>query len=302
MDLSQHLRAVRLLALAGLATLLWFIVSLFIGSSSASADDGSLVDPVGTLVGSVTEPLAPVVAAPVQAVEPVVQAVAPIAAQAVTVAVPAPVVAAVAPVVAPVVTVASPVTAPVVAVIAPVVAPLSPVVDPLVPVVSAVVSPLSPALAEVVAPLAPAFPTLTPAAPVVDGLLVDGIPVDPSQPAADDVSAGVMAASVTGSVSETDATARATTARANPHTSLSMQLATSARLDTALGMPSEVPLPAAPTALSGSAASSAAGLSFSSADLVRGFDVTAAGGAAVSTLADDELPSSPTFPSDTTPD
>ncbi|MET0886966.1 MAG: hypothetical protein ABWX92_11000 [Mycetocola sp.] len=305
MDVSHALRAARLLALAGLAALLWFVLSLFLGSSSASADEPSPLDPLGSVVGSVTEPLvstvAPVVSAPVQAVAPVVQAVAPVAAQAITAVVPAPVAAAVAPVAAPVAAVVSTVTTPVTTAIAPITAPL----DPLV---SAVVTPLAPSVAQIVEPLAPIVsPVVDPLLPTV-GSLLDQVaePVFGPAPQSDGAAVGVAV-----SVPTTDATPTTTAAGAALRLTSSGYPATSAGLIVpattnapvgAPGLPVDGPLPAAPTALSGSAAGSAAGGTAASADVARVFSLAAAWGASVTTRFDDELPSSPTFPSDTTPD
>jgi len=312
MDVSRSLRAARLLALAALAALLWFVVSLFFGSHAASADEPSPLDPLGGLVGSVTEPLvstvAPVVSTPVQAVAPVVQTVAPVAAQAITAVVPAPVAAAVAPVAAPVAAVVSSVTTPAAAVVAPVTAPLE-------PLVSAVVAPLTPAISQVVEPLAPVVAPVVPAvleplSPVL-GPLGDAV-VAPVFGAADADVAAALGVAV--SVPETDATTNATASGGYLRLAPNGASAASAGLQTTLGsaaasapdgspgLPVDGPLPAAPTALSGSAAASAAGGSSSSADVARGFSLAAARGASVITLVDDDLPSSPTFPSDTTPD
>jgi len=110
------------------------------------------------------------------------------------------------------------------------------------------------------------------------------------------------------SVPETDATANATAAGAvsllasNAQTAASDSLSPTTDLAGAPGFPAGSPLPAAPTALSGSAASGAAGPSPANADVADGFAVAPSTGTAVSTLFDDDLPSSPTFPSDTTPD
>jgi hypothetical protein len=308
MDVSRTVHAARLLALAGLAALLWFAVSLFFGPHSASADEPSPLDPLGSVVGSLTQPLvstvAPVVSAPVQAAAPVVQAVAPVAAQAITAAVPAPVAAAVAPVAAPVAAVVSTVTAPVAAAAAPVTAPLE-------PLVSAVVEPLAPAVAQVVDPLAPVVapvtnPALDVLSPALDSLVdaptVGPVPAEPAEfgPAV--------------SVPATDAASNATAASAFLRLAVNGQTASSASPQGVSGiavtsalegdpaLPVDGPLPAAPAALSGSAASGAAGGSAASADVARGFALAAARGASVTTLSDDELPSSPTFPSDTTPD
>ncbi|WP_188508817.1 hypothetical protein [Conyzicola nivalis] len=324
--MSRSLHAARLVALAALAAVLWFILSFFSESHSASANAPSPLDPVGSLVGSVTEPLAPVVvpvvAAPAQVVAPVVQAAAPVA---------APVVAAVVPTAAPVAAVAAPVTNVVSTVTTPVAAAVAPVVQPLAPVVSSAVEPLAPALTDVVTPLAPVIsPILDPLAPVVSPVLnplapvvgtfspvvplasgvlpsldsfVGSLEVAPVHDAVDAVLADVASAvGLTVSARESDSAARVTSAGVTPQSSLSVKLATSAHLDSAPGMPREAPLPAAPTALSGSAASSAAGPFPVGADLVRGFDLSRATWAAVSTASDDELPSSPTFPSDETPD
>jgi len=244
----------------------------------------------------------------VQAVAPVVQTVAPVAAQAITAVVPAPVAAAVAPVAAPVAAVVSSVTTPAAAVVAPVTAPLE-------PLVSAVVAPLTPAISQVVEPLAPVVAPVVPAvleplSPVL-GPLGDAV-VAPVFGAADADVAAALGVAV--SVPETDATTNATAsggylrlapngasaASAGPQTTLGSAAASAP--DGAPGLPADGPLPASPTALSGSAASSAAGGSSSSADVARGFSLAAARGASVITLDDDDLPSSPTFPSDTTPD
>ena len=301
MDVSRTLNAVRLLVLAAVAAILWFVLSFFLGSGSASANEPSPLDPVGSLLGAVTEPIAPVVAAPVQVVAPVVTAVVPVAAP-----VAAPVVQAVAPVAAPVVAAVAPVTAPVVAAVAPVTAAVTPVVAPIVTPIAPVLAPLTPivdALAPVTGPLAgtPVGPVLV--GPLLVGPVLGGPAVQPAQLAVDSVLADVAASlGLTVSVPQTDDAAHATTAGAASQLANYAEPVSSVGLESAPGLPTEAPLPAAPTALSGSAVSGAAGPSPVSADVVHAFDLAAALSVAVSTLFDDELPSSPTFPSDTTPD
>jgi len=326
-DPRPPLPVLRIVALAASAAFLWFVASLFLGSSSAAAshaDERSPLDGVASLVGSVAAPVTaavtPVVAVPVAVVVPVVEAVAPVAAPVVSAA--APVAAAVAPVVQPVATVVSTVTAPAAPVVstvvapvlapavatlspvagalAPAVAPLAPVVAPLAPVLGPVVAPLRPVLGPVVAPLTPAVDVLTPLLPGLDAAaLTPGVAAAPAfvQPSADD-----------SNVRTADGAAVASLGRALSAPASGASIEASTLVTPSGGLPS--PLagdsptdPALPAANSGGAAGAGVGGGAAAAgdDPARfSFDFAVSG--LRPPLVDDELPSSPTFPSDTTPD
>jgi len=321
------LPVLRIVALAASAAFLWFVASLFLGSSSAAAshaDERSPLDGVASLVGSVTAPVTaavtPVVAVPVAVVVPVVEAVAPVAAPVVSAA--APVAAAVTPVVQPVATVVSTVTAPAAPVVstvvapvlapavatltpvagalAPAVTPLAPVVAPLAPVLGPVVAPLRPVLGPVVAPLTPAVDVLTPLLPGLDAAaLTPGVAAAPAfvQPSADD-----------SNVRTADGAAVASLGRALSAPASGASIEASTLVTPSGGLPSPLPGdsptdPALPAANSGGAAGAGVGGGAAAAgdDPARfSFDFAVSG--LRSPLVDDELPSSPTFPSDTTPD
>ena len=326
-DPRPPLPVLRIVALAASAAFLWFVASLFLGSSSAAAshaDERSPLDGVASLVGSVTAPVTaavtPVVAVPVAVVVPVVEAVAPVAAPVVSAA--APVAAAVAPVVQPVATVVSTVTAPAAPVVstvvapvlapavatltpvagalAPAVAPLAPVVAPLAPVLGPVVAPLRPVLGPVVAPLTPAVDVLTPLLPGLDAAaLTPGVAAAPAfvQPSADDSNVRTASGAAVASLGR---------ALSAPASGASIEAST--LVTPSGGLPS--PLagdsptdPALPAANSGGAAGAGVGGGAAAAgdDSARfSFDFAVSG--LRPPLVDDELPSSPTFPSDTTPD
>ena len=326
-DPRPPLPVLRIVALAASAAFLWFVASLFLGSSSAAAshaDERSPLDGVASLVGSVTAPVTaavtPVVAVPVAVVVPVVGAVAPVAAPVVSAA--APVAAAVTPVVQPVATVVSTVTAPAAPVVstvvapvlapavatltpvagalAPAVTPLAPVVAPLAPVLGPVVAPLRPVLGPVVAPLTPAVDVLTPLLPGLDAAaLTPGVAAAPAfvQPSADD-----------SNVRTADDAAVASLGRALSAPASGASIEASTLVTPSGGLPS--PLagdsptdPALPAANSGGAAGAGVGGGAAAAgDDPARFSFDFAVSRLRPPLVDDELPSSPTFPSDTTPD
>ena len=332
------LPVLRIVALAASAAFLWFVASLFLGSSSAAAshaDERSPLDGAASLVGSVTAPVTaavtPVVAVPVAVVVPVVEAVAPVAAPVVSAA--APVAAAVAPVVQPVATVVSTVTAPAAPVVstvvapvlapavatltpvagalAPAVAPLAPVVAPLAPVLGPVIAPLTPVLGPVVAPLRPVLgPVVAPLTPAVDVLtpLLPGLDAAALTPGVAAAPAFVQPSADDSNVRTADGAAVASLGRALSAPASGASIEASTLVTPSGGLPS--PLagdsptdPALPAANSGGAAGAGVGGGAAAAgdDPARfSFDFAVSG--LRPPLVDDELPSSPTFPSDTTPD
>ncbi|MET4580676.1 hypothetical protein ABIE21_000166 [Conyzicola nivalis] len=342
MDTSHSrspLPVLRILVLAASAAFLWFVASLFLGSSSAAAshaDERSPLDGVASLVGSVTAPVTaavtPVVATPVAVVVPVVEAVAPVAAPVVSAAVSAPVAAAVAPVVKPAATVVSTVTAPaapvvttvvapvlapvvatltpVVGALAPAVAPLAPVVAPLAPVLGPVIAPLAPVLGPVVAPLGPVLgPVVAPLTPAVDVLtpLLSGRDPAARTPGVAAALAFVQPSTDGSNARTTDGAALASLGRALSAPASGASIEASTLVTPSGGLPSPLPGespadPALPAASSGGAAGGGGGCASAAGDDPARFSFDFAVSGMRAPLFDDELPSSPTFPSDTTPD
>lgn len=167
-------RLMMLAALSSGAAILWFLLSVVMGATSANAADDArgprdaLGESLGSVVSQATAPVADLAAPPL---EPVAQIVAPVADTL------APVIDTVAP--------AADTVAPVAAHVAPVVAdvtePLEPVLGPLDDVVESVTAPLEPVVApvaEVVHPVtdvaAPIVDAVAPALPAVPGILPGG--------------------------------------------------------------------------------------------------------------------------------
>lgn len=151
-----------LAALSSGAAILWFLLSVVMGATSAHAADDApgprhaLGESLGSVVSQATAPVADLAAPPL---EPVAQIVAPVADTL------APVIDTVAPVaahVAPIVTeVTEPVLGPLDDVVESVTAPLEPVVAPIAEVVHPVTDVTAP-IVDAVAPALPAVPGILP--------------------------------------------------------------------------------------------------------------------------------------------
>ena len=275
MDISRHPAPLRILGsivVGAVGALLWLVASVFLGSTSAAASptDGSPLDGVTELVGSVTTPVA--------------QALAPVT---------APVAQAVAPVTAPVTQALAPVVQPVVAVVAAVATPLAPVVAPLVspvaPLIDATVVPLLPDLSEALEPLGATTPTSGPEAPGGDAAVIG----------AADVAAALTA--------ERDAVSLTRDPELATSAALSVAFPSSAAVSSDGGVPGplspDLPWsPAVPTGQAGTAAGNPGAAPAAAAELSDAYWVAPGLAGVRTSLLDDDLPSSPTFPSDTTPD
>lgn len=155
-------RLMMLAALSSGAAILWFLLSVVMGATSANAADDArgprdaLGESLGSVVSQATAPVADLAAPPL---EPVAQIVAPVADTL------APVIDTVAPVaahVAPIVTeVTEPVLGPLDDVVESVTAPLEPVVAPAAEVVHPVTDVAAP-IVDAVAPALPAVPGILP--------------------------------------------------------------------------------------------------------------------------------------------
>lgn len=155
-------RLMTLAALSSGAAILWFLLSVVMGATSANAADDArgprdaLGESLGSVVSQATAPVADLAAPPL---EPVAQIVAPVADTL------APVIDTVAPVaahVAPIVTeVTEPVLGPLDDVVESVTAPLEPVVAPAAEVVHPVTDVAAP-IVDAVAPALPAVPGILP--------------------------------------------------------------------------------------------------------------------------------------------